>query len=432
MKRFLIASAVLTFFTLAYGSSVQSVSLFEVATRAVEQSKLTQTGSTPFHLKAKIVESTNPDSEYKAEVEEYWVSPDKFRRTISSPDFSQTLIVNGDKVSDDSKGGYFPWWLNDLVTAAVDPLPILDSLKSSNAMMQAPSGGERSTSCGRLQMKVGVPPAENSAFIVLCFEGSHGLLQSATTPGYAAVFKDYRDFKNKHVARQIVLQPEPGTTIDEKVTELTELTSIDESLLAVQQTTPPTERMARITVPEATARNLFLNTPDIVWPQVRDGKTSGVLSMYVSVDRSGRVRETWPLNSDNPQLDDLAREQVMKWQFKPAKTHDVPVQIETVLTFAFNTKVGNAIPILSDAEARALATRIVEPRFPADTPPGTEIKVQIAVGLDGLVSGTDNAYNMPTPLFMTAYDAVRQWRFRPFLRDGKPDLFRANIIFRVR
>jgi hypothetical protein len=431
MKRFLIAPAVWTLFSCAFGSNVQSVPLAEVATRAVEQSNLTQTGSTPFHLKARIVESTNPDSDYKAEVEEYWVSPEKLRRTISSPGFSQTLIVNGDKISDDSKGGYFPWWLNDLVTAIFDPLPMLDSLKNMNAVMPRPNGSEHSNSCARLQMKVGVPPAENSAFAVICFEGSHGLLQSVVTPGYDAEFKDYRDFKNKRVARRFVLDPEPGTTIEAKVIELTELTSVDEGLFAVQQPTPPTERMALMTVTEATARTLFLDTPDILWPSVRSGKTSGVLSMYISVDRGGRVREAWPLNSDNAGLDDSASEQVMKWQFKPAKMHDVPVQIETVLTFAFNSKVGNPIPILSDAEARKLATNVVEPKFPADTARGTEVKVQIGVNLDGSVNGVGNPYNVPTPLFMAAYSAVRQWRFRQYVRDGKPDLFGADIVFRV-
>jgi Gram-negative bacterial TonB protein C-terminal len=304
-------------------------------------------------------------------------------------------------------------------------------LKNTNAVMPKANGSARSNSCARLQMKVGLPPAENSAFAVFCFEGSHGLLESATTPGYDAEFKDYRDFKNKRIARRIVLNPEPGTTIEAEVIELNELRSVDENLFAMQQETAPAERMARMTVSEATARSLFMDTPDIVWPSVRSGKTSGVLSMYISVDRSGHVREAWPLNSDNAGLDDAAREQVMKWTFKPAKMHDVPVQVETLLTFAFNSKVGNSIPILSDAEARKLATNVVEPKFPPGSAKGTEVKVQIGVSLDGSVNGVGNPYNVPTPLFMAAYGAVRQWHFRPYIRDSKPDLFGADIVFRV-
>lgn len=409
----------------------KTVPLAEVAQHAVEQSKLTLPGSFPFHLKATIAEVTNPDSDYRGEIEEYWVSPEKWRRTISSPGFSQTLVVNGDQVSEQDKGDYFPWWLNDLVTAIFDPLPLLESLSKVSASIQKPSGSEHSKNCARLQIKVGTPPAENSAFLVFCFEGSHSLLESAFTPGYDAQFKDYRDFKNKRVARRFVIDPEPGTTIEAKVTVLDALTSPDESLFGVPQSTPEMERIGRIPISEATIRDLSDYTPDVLWPTIRSGKTSGVLSMYISVDRSGRVREAWPLNSDNAGLEDPAREQVMKWRFKPAKIHDVPVQTETVLTLAFNTKIGDPIPILSDEEARRLATNIVEPVFPPGSPKGTEVKVQVGVMLDGAVNGVANPYNAPTPLFMAAYGAVRQWHFRPYVRNGKPDIFGADIIFHV-
>src|SRR5271170_1298081 len=163
MKYPLIAVVGLALVSASFADDAKTVPLADVARHAVEQSKLTAPGSSPFHLKAKIVETTNPDSTYKGEIEEYWISPEKFRRTITSPGFSQTLVVNGDRVWEQDKGDYFPWWLNDLVTAIFDPLPMLESLEKLNAQMQKPSGSEHSNSCARMQMKVGVAPAENSA-----------------------------------------------------------------------------------------------------------------------------------------------------------------------------------------------------------------------------------------------------------------------------
>jgi hypothetical protein len=325
----------------ALASENQSVPLADVAQYAVEQSKITLPGGAAFHLKATIVETTNPASDYKGEIEEFWVAPDKWRRTITSPNFSQTLIANGDKLSEDNKGDYFPLWLNDLATALFDPLPMLDTLKKLNSQIPKPQGGEHSNSCARLQMKVGAPPAQNGTYLVFCFEGSRGLLQSVVAPGYEADFKDYKSFRGKQVPRRITIDPEPGTTIEAKVTELAELGNPDEKLFAVSQSTPPAERLRSIVVDEATARKLSVSTPDILWPTVRSGKTSGVLSIYVSIDRNGRVRETWPLNSDNAGLEDAAREQVKRWQFKTATGDGAPVQVETILTFAFNTKTGD-------------------------------------------------------------------------------------------
>lgn len=339
MKRFSIAIILCFLAGASFAAPTTTISLAEIAQHAVDQSQLTSPGSAPFHLKAEIVETTNPGSDDKGEVEEYWVSPEKWRRTISSPGFSQTFIVNGGRVSEEDKGDYFPWWLNDLITAIFDPMPMLESLRKVNASIPRPGRSERSSSCARLQMKVGTPPAENSAFLVFCFEGGQGLLESVVTPAYDAEFKDYHDFENKKVARRYVIDPEPGTTIEAKITQLEELASPDEIQFAVQKPTPRAARIDRISVPEATLRGLSASTPDILWPPVRSGKTSGVLSIYISVDRNGQVRETWPLNSDNAGLEGAVRQQVMKWKFKPAKLHDVPVQTETVLTFAFKTNL---------------------------------------------------------------------------------------------
>jgi hypothetical protein len=121
MERFSIAIMLCALAGASFAADTTTMPLADVAQHAVDQSKLTSPGSTPFHLKAEIVETTNPNSDHKGEVEEYWVSPEKWRRTISSPGFSQTLIVNGDQVSEEDKGDYFPWWLNDLVTAIFDP-----------------------------------------------------------------------------------------------------------------------------------------------------------------------------------------------------------------------------------------------------------------------------------------------------------------------
>ena len=404
----------------------------DVAVRAVTSSQITLPGGSPFHLKAAIVESTNPDSDYKADIEEYWLSPTKWRRTIQSPHFSQTLVVNGDSVSEQDKGDYYPFWLRDLVTAIFEPLPMLDQLKQVIGKIRTPAGGAQSTSCSRFEQTVGSPPAQISEFSVFCFEGSQGLLDSVVTPGYDAEFSNYKEFDGKFVARRIVTDPEPGTTIEAKISLLDDLSAPSDDLFSTQQSTPQANALRSVRVDQEDLRNDPVSAPAIDWPTVRDGKTPGALSMYVSVDRDGHVRETWPLNSDNARLDDIVRAQVMKWQFRPVVQNGVPVQAESVFTFAFDTKVADAIPVLSDAEARALATNIVEATVPVGAAkPGTTFKVRVSVGADGRIEGVDNIYGLPTPLFFSAYGALRRWRFKPYLNNGKPDEFKADVTFHV-
>ena len=60
------------------------------------QATLTRLGGTPFYLQATISELSDPND--RIEVEMSWVAPDKWKRQIQSQEFSQTLIVDGDKI----------------------------------------------------------------------------------------------------------------------------------------------------------------------------------------------------------------------------------------------------------------------------------------------------------------------------------------------
>lgn len=412
----------------------QGVSVGEVADRAEAQSKLTTPGSTPFHLKATVSRKDDSDShnDLTAELEVFWASPEKWRRTITSPGFTQTLIVNGDAISEQDTGDYYPFWLREYVTAMLDPLPMVESLKQMNQQIAKPSGNEEVSSCARFRESVGVLPVQNSVFTVICFAGYRGLVDYVVSPSYTVDFKDYKDFKNKRVARHLESDAGSGIKIAADVTELSELTSVDESLFEISRPTPSQAQLQSIIVSEAHLRNMTVQDPDIVWPSIRGGKTTGVLSIYVSIDKSGHVRETFPLNSDNPDMSDAAAEQLNKWQFKPAVTMDgAAVQVEGILTFAYTTKIENPVATLSDADARKLATNIVEPQIPAGIAAGTTFTVFVQVGTDGKLLGVSNYNNVPTPLFQAAYQALQQWHFQPYVKDGKADVYNANITFQL-
>jgi outer membrane biosynthesis protein TonB len=169
-----------------------------------------------------------------------------------------------------------------------------------------------------------------------------------------------------------------------------------------------------------------------VWPTVREGKTEGLISVYVSVDRSGHVREVWPLVSNNLELNQAAREQLLRWQYKPYNNGG-PSQMEAVLTFAFSTRIENPIPILSDAEARKLAIRVVEAVVPpGKARKGAKFALRISVDEAGRVQSVQNQNKVVPALYTAGVAALKQWRFRPYMNNGKPDRFYADITFQVR
>lgn len=309
------------------------ISPADLPKHAIEQSQITVPGARPFHLRAKVVEATNPNNDgYNAEIEEYWVAPDKWKRTIKAANFSQTVIVNGQKTAEQSVGDYYPNWLHTLVSAIFDPGAALEGVDLSKSSDNPMIGGAKF--CRRFADRAGIPPVGNNVFSTFCFEND--LLESIGVPGYHAGYKDYRKFAGKQVARKIREYIEPGTEVEASIQELSELINPEEALFDIQQ---PTGQLETIKVSETALHELFADTPAIVWPAIHGGKVAGVLSIYVCFDRDGRVRETYALNSDHPEMSDAAQKQLQSWRFKPATHNGAHVQVESILTFAYQTKI---------------------------------------------------------------------------------------------
>jgi Gram-negative bacterial TonB protein C-terminal len=309
--------------------SVAADSMADLPKKVAKRSQITAPGSHPFVLKARILEVTKPSNpSYQAEIEEYWVAPDKWRRVVKASSFSQILVVNGDRISEQLTGDYYPNWLRTIVAAIFDPgAALTEGFGLSHAPMLK---GEKF--CQRITFMAGIAPVSNNVSSSFCLDD--GLLVFVDKPGYEVAYKNYGYFARKYVAYMVSETIDPGAVVEATIDTLTELKSPDDAMFAIQD---GSALLQTIRADEQTLRSLAASAPDIVWPTDRGGADKGTLSLYICVDRNGHVREAYKLNSSNPALSEVARDQVMKWQFKPASSQGVPVQVESILTFAFNT-----------------------------------------------------------------------------------------------
>jgi hypothetical protein len=118
----------------------------------------------------------------------------------------------------------------------------------------------------------------------------------------------------------------------------------------------------------------------------------------------------------------------MRWKFKPAMREGLPVQAEGTLNFDIDTRAAGPKDVLSDAEVRKLASNIVEPVVPSGSvASGTLYKIWIAVDTNGIVIEKIIAEAPPGVDFAIVDKALRQWRFKPLLIDGKPQPYRALL-----
>src|SRR5215472_959977 len=380
------------------------------------QTALTAPGSAPFHLKAMITEQGDPET--KALIEIYWADDHKWRRTITSDDFSQTLIVNGDKVFEEDSDNYFPPGLQTLITAMLDPKPILDAWRQGSTALTKENGASRES-------------GEVCYSAQLCGRSNYGLLEVVGLPGHSIDFTDYKPFKGKRVARRLVDSRGSGDSQTALVMQLDECKHPDESLFAIPHPTAEEKRIHSVVLSQPELQSQAVESHDIVWPQVLDGATTGSASFYVSVDPDGHVREVFPVHTANERANESACRQIMKWKFKPIIKDGLPVQAESVLTFTLNTRAWGPPSPLSDAEVRRLASNIVEPVIPRGiAPKGVTYTLTAAIDSEGrlieVIAGEG-----PPKLFGPCYDAVSKWQFKPFLQNGVPLPYRAEISFQV-
>jgi hypothetical protein len=377
---------------------------------------LIESGSIPFHLQAVITEPSDPNEHI--DVEMFWVSPNKWRRTIKSQEFSQAVIANHDKVFEQNSADYMPLAIQVLITAMVDPGPIVAALRPGDLVATKANG--KVDESGR----VCLDPAGR-----MCVISRNGLTESLGGAGRCVTFTNYEKFKGQRVARSITYRLDQGDSYQARITTLGEFKSNDETEFVISDPTPLTKQIRSSVLQETDLRALATQPMEIIWPQVlEDNNTSGQTRYYVSIDRSGQVREILPLSVSVERADDSARRQIMRWKFNPMMRDGAPVQAEAILNFNFNTRAYGPQSMLTDTDVRKLATNTVDPVFPLGTASGAFCNTRIAVDSDGRVIEEIAADETPG-LGIVCMNAIGKWHFSPILEDGKPRPYRAEITF---
>jgi hypothetical protein len=386
----------------------------EVIARAVNTATLHSKHTPPYHLKASIVETTNPQSEYRAEIDEYFQSVTHWRRTVTAPGLNWTQEMHDGRMQEQYTGDYAPLWLRELLDSITDPLPNHEQLEQ----MQQPFRvieGSHSNSCMR-----NLPSGPQ-----VCIEGEHEAFNFISSDPGGLEFHDYQPFHKQWIAHQVISNPESGTTVQLSITELSDLTDP----LPSTSFAPSPSPLIAVPVAQAVEQSLLQSKPALDWPLVRGGNTQGDVRVFLGIGPDGKVREVWPDASDNGEVEDFARQQIRSWQFTPYLLNGRPVAVSTHWTIPFQTKIGVPLPELSDAEARKLASHTIEPAFaPGSVKPGQQLRVRISVNEQGKLAGVQNPDGLGQA-FMAIYVAVSQWKFEPLIQDGKPQYFHAWLIF---
>lgn len=335
-----------------------------VLAHASSVSTLTLPGVPPFHLKLSAAETRQNLPEYHAEIELWWESPEKWRREVHSAAFSQTAVRDGQSYYESNSADYLPFWLHELIQESVDPIPPSELVREHVEL----------TKRGCAEWQEPYPKGDGTAYVhhSICFNAD-GTVRELFTPTVAVQLGNYEQFGDKEIARSITVWPGGAAEVHATVDTLERLQPED-SLFSMPGSTPFAARVRFVSALESYLQLGSEASPPLTWPAVHNFPATGVMAVNVKLDREGAVREIGTIVSSNHVLIDAARQQVLKWKFKPYLVEGSPVQVNATLAIHFDAKMellgtsGKALPVEPFLERIKKSRDLSDPRTIGSAP----------------------------------------------------------------
>ena len=181
----------------------------------------------------------------------------------------------------------------------------------------------------------------------------------------------------------------------------------------------------------------------VVDPQYpADIKISGKVVLRIVIDKEGHVSET-SLVSGDPLLAGATVDAVKQWKFHPYIVDKAPVEVETTATVEFNADPRHVITPKPPPEPRlrismgvadGLVLRRVEPAYPEEAKNnGVQGDVILAVTVDKQGNVINSKVVSGHPLLAeAALNAVKQWKYKPYLLNDEPVEFQSTVRIQFR
>jgi TonB family protein len=363
---------------------------------ASKKTSLIAPGSAPFHLKLAATETRRNDPQFQAEIEMWWMAPDKWHREVKSPAFSQTAIQNGQRYYENNSSDYMPFWLYELIHLATDPIPVealQDELKGEEAELRPRRGCQLSDVAAATesiqaewQTNFTVEGEQIDKHNEICFN-SDGTVGKLFTRPVSAQLENYQKFQGKWSAGLVVVWPGGPTEVRGTVLILEKLKPEDASF-AIPKDTGLASRLRFLSVPQSAMESYTLDTPVVEWPVLHNFPTSGAVTIDVKIDRNGTIREMGSPLSRNVIINDALKAQIGGWKFKPYPNAEAPVQVDTNITLRWESKVellgGNGkTTSINFFERIAKAKELSDPRTPGSKPFHLEASFETDQGTAG-------------------------------------------------
>jgi TonB family protein len=160
-------------------------------------------------------------------------------------------------------------------------------------------------------------------------------------------------------------------------------------------------------------------------PEAKTQGIQGTVVLHALISKEGQV-ESLQVISGPPALTASAIDAVRQWQYKPYLLNGEPTEVES--TININYTLGGANVVAPGVMQGNLISQ-VRPVYPLDA---KAARIQGVVTLRAVVSKQGDVKSLvvvsgPPELTTSALDAVKQWKYKPYLLNGQPTEVETTI-----
>lgn len=175
----------------------------------------------------------------------------------------------------------------------------------------------------------------------------------------------------------------------------------------------------------------LINSVKPVYPEkALKGQLEGKVVLEVVTDGAGNVADLTIAKGHHPLLNDAAIAAVKQWKYEPwlVNGKPMPVKFTVVVNFSLNDKKDKAQESLEtplDAASLKDKPKLIKkvaPGYPAEAKKKNiagKVVLEAVVDTQGNVADITKATGHPI-LIQAAMEAVEQWKYEPYIKDGKP------------
>ena len=299
-------------------SADKSLGGSELLTKAVALENIRAADAKPFHVHLRVHTQRIVSKPTEGTYDEVWLGPNKWRREISFPGFTQVVV--GDQNSAWlSRNLDFRPRLAYMISQAIDRFIHPELLPKENI------GSVRERKNKGVTLQCAELRSSSTVGRELCFDQSGALVSDESksdSQGQNFEYADYTKFEGRIFPHSI--------RVNESGREILSMTAED---LSLPQDTPPKLfehdlGAVQIAPCEQLPTNLVKNVPPHYPEDARHNGQQGAVILYAFLSADGQVSRVKVLQGLSPSLDQATIQAVQQWVYAPVTCGSLPLPTE--------------------------------------------------------------------------------------------------------